>query len=156
MDHVLFGVGQPDSNRRANGRPTFDGWDYPKIMSARTGIAFIPNVAAAGLPYRIKRSSRKMCMSVPCKSYQVRIQGQIYHMAFWASAQGPVDSRGPRLSHCGCKLKDDRAGCGAAGGASWSGRQLCGGAADSPVISELIGCVIIRGDHDTAAITADY
>ncbi|GBP57230.1 hypothetical protein EVAR_82942_1 [Eumeta japonica] len=25
-------------------------------------------------------------------------QGRIYHMAFWASAQGPVDSRGPRLS----------------------------------------------------------
>ncbi|GBP52248.1 hypothetical protein EVAR_83109_1 [Eumeta japonica] len=24
--------------------------------------------------------------------------GRIYHMAFWASAQGPVDSRGPRLS----------------------------------------------------------
>ncbi|GBP18346.1 hypothetical protein EVAR_14739_1 [Eumeta japonica] len=25
-------------------------------------------------------------------------QGRIYHMAFWASAQGPVDSRGSRLS----------------------------------------------------------
>ncbi|GBP82768.1 hypothetical protein EVAR_94926_1 [Eumeta japonica] len=25
-------------------------------------------------------------------------QGRIYHMAFWASAQGSVDSRGPRLS----------------------------------------------------------
>ncbi|GBP46408.1 hypothetical protein EVAR_36391_1 [Eumeta japonica] len=24
--------------------------------------------------------------------------GWIYNMAFWASAQGPVDSRGPRLS----------------------------------------------------------
>ncbi|GBP73377.1 hypothetical protein EVAR_60611_1 [Eumeta japonica] len=24
--------------------------------------------------------------------------GRIYHMALWASAQGPVDSRGPRLS----------------------------------------------------------
>ncbi|GBP12097.1 hypothetical protein EVAR_5922_1 [Eumeta japonica] len=35
-----------------------------------------------------------------CTSTQgkLRAQGQICHMAFWASAQGPVDSRGPRLS----------------------------------------------------------
>ncbi|GBP74485.1 hypothetical protein EVAR_58986_1 [Eumeta japonica] len=38
---------------------------------------------------------RLLCLLFASNAYY---QGRIYHMGFWASAQGPVDSRGPRLS----------------------------------------------------------